>query len=83
MVSLLYFGRFSDVASNEETALPEDIQTAQDLINWISTKHEGFTLEWDRAGARVAVNKQIIFTPSDHPISDTDEVAFMSALSGG
>ena len=48
---------------------------------WLSLKNEGLGKELAKTGNRIAVNKVII--PDNTSLTDNDEVAFMSPLSGG
>ena len=83
MVKLLYFGRFTDVAKNADIDLPKNVSDSKALVAWLTEQHVGFEAEWQRAGARMAINKTVINDMETHAITDGDEVAFMSALSGG
>ena len=51
------------------------------LVAWLSLKNEGLGKELAKTGNRIAVNKVII--PDNTSLTDNDEVAFMSPLSGG
>ncbi len=83
MIKILYFGRFTDVAENADIALPDGVEDTKALIAWLTEQHDGFEPEWHRPGARIAINKTIVNDMQSHPITDGDEIAFMSALSGG
>ena len=81
MATLLFFGRFSDVADNQTLSLPENVTNTDDLTKYLSGIHVGFGEIINRPGTRIAVGKIIIQSNTD--ITDADEIAFMSALSGG
>jgi molybdopterin converting factor small subunit len=83
MIRILYFGRFSDIGTSGETARPESVTDTNSLIAWLTEQHSAFLAEWHRPGARLAVNQAIIPELETAPIKDGDEIAFMSALSGG
>jgi len=51
------------------------------LIVWLSTQNPLLAKELAKPGNRIAVNKSII--TANVMITDSDEVAFMSPLSGG
>ncbi len=80
-MQLLFFGRFSDIAASGPVDLPDSVTDTQSLTAWLSEKYEGFEDLVNRAGSRIALNKVIIH--SNTPVSNGDEIAFMSALSGG
>lgn len=81
MVTLLFFGRFSDIAENQTVTLPENVINTDSLTEYLSKLHVGFADVSNRPGTRIAVNKAIIQSNTD--ISNADEIAYMSALSGG
>lgn len=81
MMDILFFGRFGDVASNMSCARPEGVTDTDSLTDWLSKNNEALAGELAKAGNRIAVNKTII--TQNTPLSDKDEVAFMSPLSGG
>lgn len=81
MAFLLFFGRFSDLVEDHTLSLPENVTTTKALSEWLSETYAGFEAELERPGAQIAVNKHII--QSHTPIFDGDEIAYMSALSGG
>lgn len=81
MAKLLFFGRFSDVAENGDFPLPENVTDTEALTQYLSERFTGFADIAGRAGTRIAVNKAII--RSTVPVTDADEIAYMSALSGG
>ena len=83
MIKLLYFGRFRDVADNTDIDLPAGVSDSKALTAWLSSHVNAFEAEWQRAGARMAINKTVVNDMETHPIADGDEIAFMSALSGG
>ncbi len=80
-MQLLFFGRFSDIATSGPVDLPDRVIDIQTLTAWLSEKYEGFEDLVNRAGSRIALNKEIIH--SNALVTNSDEIAFMSALSGG
>ena len=81
MIRLLFFGRFTDIMQSTEVELPDDITSTDALTVWLGQNHEGFQDVFDRSGTRIAVNQTLINQST--AISDNDEIAYMSALSGG
>lgn len=81
MARLLFFGKFSDVAENGEVTLPEHVTDTEALIGWLGETHEGFAALWKTSGTMLVLNHQTISQPK--PIKPSDEIAFLSALSGG
>lgn len=81
MAKFLFFGRFSDLSGDLSLDLPDTVQSSDDLIPWLDAHVAGVVEMLARPGSRVAINKELIVDNS--PISNSDEIAFMSALSGG
>ena len=81
MAKILFFGRFSDISERREFSLPKSVNNSGDLIAWLSKDNPALAAQFERQGNRIAVNKVMI--KGSVPIKDTDEIAFMSALSGG
>jgi len=81
MAKLLFFGRFSDISGPRDMPLPDGVNDSDVLIAWLSDGDAALAAQFARAGNRVAVNKVMI--QEAVPITDSDEIAFMSALSGG
>jgi len=81
MAKLLFFGRFSDISPARDIALPEGVSDSDGLMAWLADNDDALAAQFARAGNRVAVNKVMI--NGSVVITDTDEIAFMSALSGG
>lgn len=80
-MDILFFGRLGDAASNMSCPCPEGVTDTDSLRVWLSKNNEALALELAKAGNRIAVNKTII--TQNTPLSDSDEVAYMSPLSGG
>ena len=81
MVKLLFFGRFSDIAEAREIDLPPNITDSAGLIAWLCDDNPALKGQFDRAGNHIAINQTMIDDVT--PIKAGDEIAFMSALSGG
>lgn len=82
MVKVIYFGRLSDVTGTDEETLelPEQINTAGALRNWLDLRFEadGALLE---PTVRIAINSEICF--DEAPIGNANEIAFMPPVGGG
>lgn len=83
MAQFLFFGRFTDISSDAAMDLPRAVSNTQDLIDWLSETLDGFRAEWQRPGARMAVNRELVIESAPAGVTNDDEIAFMSALSGG
>lgn len=81
MAHLLFFGQFSDIAENGDVALPAHVNNTDKLIVWLGETNERFTSLWNKSGTAIVVNNEII--RESQPIKTTDEIAILSALSGG
>ncbi len=83
MAHFIFFGRFTDVSAGKAIALPEGVTNTQEVADWLCIALDGFKSEWQRPGARMAVNKELVIESAPVSVDDDDEIAFMSALSGG
>jgi molybdopterin converting factor small subunit len=81
MIKILFFGRFSDAATQMECELPEGVSDIKALAAWICSDNAAFAKLYAGKGNRVALNQ--CFADPAALIQDGDEIAFMSALSGG
>ena len=81
MARLLFFGQFSDIAENGDVALPSHVTDTEALVIWLGETYEGFTQLWKKPGTMIVLNHETISQPK--PINPSDEIAFLSALSGG
>lgn len=81
MATILFFGRLSDASRNLKMNLPESVKTTDHLVAWLGDNNAALKTQLENPGNRIAVNKEII--KQAVPVSDTDEIAFMSPLSGG
>ena len=81
MTQLLFFGRFSDLIENGVVTLPNTVTNTDELIVWLGETHDGFTDLWKKPGTTIVVNNEMV--SRTQPINPTDEIAILSALSGG
>ena len=82
MVRILYFGKLSDLTGvmSEEVSLPSPAMDTHALRAWLDAEHDcnGALVH---KSVRIAINNEIVADP--HPVSDSDEVAFMPPVGGG
>jgi len=81
MATILFFGRLSESSDTIKTHLPSSVKTTDDLMAWLGDSNDALKQALAAPGNRISVNKTIIVEPM--AISDADEIAFMSPLSGG
>lgn len=66
----------------EEFDLPDDVQTVDDLVGWLTAKGPGYAKGFAEPQViRAAVNFE--YVPFDHRLSNNDEVAFFPPVTGG
>lgn len=82
MAKMLYFGRLSDLTGfvEETLDLPDHIQTAGDLRQWLDLRFDGDGTLLEPT-VRIAINSELCFDSS--AISDTDEIALLPPVGGG
>jgi len=81
MAKILFFGRFSDLSDPLELDLPEAVKDKASLTAYLASKLEGFGDLAALSGTRISINMTISTT--EVKIKNSDEIAYMSALSGG
>ena len=81
MATILFFGRFSDLQDRMEIDLPDHVTDKASLTAFLSDKIEGFGELAAKPDTRVSVNMMV--SMNETPITNQDEIAYMSALSGG
>ena len=81
MAKILFFGRLSDLSEARDMDLPQGVDSTQALKVWLMEQDAALADGLSGPGIFVSVNKQI--KQADAPITNADEIAFMSALSGG
>lgn len=80
-MDILFFGRLGDLSSNISGPCPDGVIDTDSLTLWLTQNNEYLAAELEKTGNRIAVNKKII--SKNKLLSENDEVAFMSPLSGG
>ncbi len=83
-MKLIYFAWVREKAgrSNEQIALPGDVGTVGELIAWQVGRDKKMAAAFADPGViRVAVNQEHV--QLDHPVSDSDEIAFFPPVTGG
>ncbi|MEE9346967.1 MAG: MoaD/ThiS family protein [Robiginitomaculum sp.] len=81
MATILFFGKLSDVSGALTVDLPQDVRSGAALKKWLGGRDAALQAALEQAGVSMAVNQQMAL--GDVAISNDDEIAFMSALSGG
>jgi molybdopterin synthase sulfur carrier subunit len=83
MTKILFFGRIGDLAGCKEMLcdLPTEVTTLAALRAWLIAREPLLAEGIASRSIRVAINQ--VFSPHDGPIACSDEIAFMSPLSGG
>jgi len=78
---ILFFGRFSDLASRMEINLPDSVSDKASLTTYLSEEIEGFADLAALPDTRISVN--MLVSAQETSVGNDDEIAYMSALSGG
>ena len=83
MTKILFFGRIGDLAGCTEMVcdLPVEVTTLAALRAWLIAREPLLAEALTSRSIRVAINQ--VFSAHDGPIAHSDEIAFMSPLSGG
>lgn len=81
MASLIFLGQLEDVAGASEMHMTVADGTA--LIDLVSQVSPSFAQAVNDPRIRIAVNGELIPDWHGRPVKDADEIAFLSAVSGG
>lgn len=81
MAKILFFGRFSDLSEPLEIELPRSVSDKKSLSAFLSGEIEGFGALAALADTRISVNMMV--SMHEVAVGNDDEIAYMSALSGG
>ena len=81
MATILFFGRFSDLSKRLEIELPDAVIDKHSLSVFLSGEIEGFAALASNPDTRISVNMMV--SMNEVVVSNDDEIAYMSALSGG
>ncbi len=84
MTKLLYFAwvRERVGVSEEELALPADLATVADLLDWLAERSPGHAAALaDRSAIRVGLDQA--FARADTPIAGAREIAIFPPVTGG
>ncbi len=81
MAVILFFGRFSDLAQRMEVDLPASVTDKASLTAYLSAEIDGFAALAALHDTRISVN--MLVSMAETCVSNEDEIAYMSALSGG
>ena len=82
-LTLLYFGRPREKlgSGGETTETPDGISTVEELLAWLRTRGEPWSVELTAERVRCAVNQEMCDLSA--PIGENDEIALFSPISGG
>ena len=81
MATILFFGRFSDVSERLNIDLPDSVTDKKSLSDFLSGEIEGFAALAAKPDTRISVNMMV--SMNEVAVGNDDEIAYMSALSGG
>lgn len=81
MARILFFGRFSDLSPPLDIELPSSVKNKASLTQYLASEIEGFADLAALPDTRISVN--MLVSMSEVDVTNSDEIAFMSALSGG
>ena len=81
MATILFFGRFSDLSKRLEIELPDEVIDKKSLSKFLSGEIGGFAALAAKPDTRISVNMMV--SMNKVAVSNDDEIAYMSALSGG
>ncbi len=83
-MQILYFASIREqIGKSEETiSKPDGVETIADLVAHLRSFSEGhYNALESMMFVRIAVNQ--VHAQADHPVSDTDEIAFFPPVTGG
>ncbi len=83
-MKVLYFSWVRDRigVGSEDLSRPENVTSVEGLVEWLKGRGEGYQKAFDDITIiRVAVNQEHV--KLDHPVGDSDEVAFFPPVTGG
>jgi len=83
-MEIVYFARTREEVghASEYLSLPEAIADVNDLMDHLQQRGQNYRAAFDdRTKLRVSVNQ--LYVDFDHPLRDSDEVAFFPPMTGG
>ncbi len=83
-MQLLYFARVREQIGlgAEDIALPADVATVAQLLDWLASRSPGHAAALaDRSAIRVAVDQD--FAQPDTPLTGASEIAIFPPVTGG
>jgi sulfur-carrier protein len=82
-INLLYFGRPRAylMTSGETVEVPDGVDTLAGLLTWLRVRGENWTRELADGRIRCSINQEVASLSAR--ISENDEVAIFSPISGG
>ena len=83
-MEMFYFAKIREnIGHTSETiAIPENVTDVSGLIKHLCEQGENYQAAFEnKAAIRVAVNQD--YVNFDHPVQDSDEIAFFPPMTGG
>ena len=82
-IKILYFGRPSENlhVTDETVEVPDSIKNLDGLLSWLHTRGPSWAHELTEAKIKCAINQE--FSGLSANLSENDEVAIFSPISGG
>lgn len=83
-MKVLYFAWLKEKTGvgEEDMPVPEGVGDVRALVDWLKGRSDGFAQAFaDEGVVRCAVNHEHV--DMNHPITDSDEVAFFPPVTGG
>ena len=82
MAKILYFARLGEQlqTSSEELSL-DDMSTVRQLVDYLQSRGEPWSIEFESGRVLVAVNQEM--SDFDSVIKESDEIAFFPPVTGG
>ena len=80
-MNILFFGRLRDLAGGRDFAPPAGVHTLGELRDWIASRDDALGEALNAKGVKIALNQEIV--DASRTFTASDEIAFLSPLSGG
>lgn len=82
-ICLRFYGRLREIAGGAErnAAIPDHVQTADDLVEWIASEERALGEALGRLSVKIAAGDAIV--PRGADIRQATEISFLPPFSGG